>query len=124
MVKILVVDDDEDLLEMVTMMLRASNMQVIPLNAGALVKEALQNERPDFLLMDIFLGDSDGRQLCKELKEPDNYPQLPVFLYSAGEISSASIVASNADFFLRKPFNMTQLVDRIHEYLKKELKNS
>ena len=119
MVKVLIVDDDQDLLEMVTLMLTASRMQVKSLNAGALLFEALGEERPDILLMDIFLGDSDGRQLCKQLKNSVTYTGFPVFLYSAGDISNASIVESNADCFLHKPFEMYHLVNRIHEILKK-----
>ena len=119
MIKILVVDDDEDLLDMVTLMLTASNMRVIALNEGALLFESLKKEQPDIVLMDIFLGDIDGRQLCKELKQANTYRGMPVILYSASEISPASIVESDADYFLRKPFNMSHLVSRIHEELKK-----
>ncbi|MEO5594127.1 MAG: response regulator [Chitinophagaceae bacterium] len=119
MVKVLIVDDDEDLLEMVTLMLRASRMQVKSLNAGALLLETLKTETPDILLMDIFLGDSDGRKLCKELKNSIAYTGFPVFLYSAGEITNASIVESDADYFMRKPFEMSHLVNRIHESIKK-----
>jgi DNA-binding response OmpR family regulator len=119
MLKVLIVDDDEDLLEMVTLMLQANFMEVKSLNAGASLFDALDSERPDILLMDIFLGDSDGRYLCKKLKSSATYTGFPVFLYSAGDISNASIVESNADQFLRKPFEMTTLVNRIHESLKK-----
>jgi DNA-binding response OmpR family regulator len=119
MLKVLIVDDDEDLLEMVTLMLRANLMQVKSLNAGAGLFDSLDAERPDILLMDIFLGDSDGRQLCKQVKTSVNFTGLPVFLYSAGDISSASIVESKADYFLRKPFGMATLVNSIQEHLKK-----
>jgi DNA-binding response OmpR family regulator len=119
MIKILIVDDDEDLLEMVTLMLTTSRMEVKTLSAGALLFKTLGTEMPDILLMDIFLGDSDGRQLCKQLKGSGTYTGFPVFLYSAGDITSASIVESDADYFLRKPFEMSHLVNRIHESLKK-----
>jgi DNA-binding response OmpR family regulator len=119
MVNVLIVDDDEDLLEMVTLMLRASSMLVKTLNTGALLLETVGAQPPDVLLMDIFLGDSDGRQLCKQLKSSRAYSGFPVFLYSAGEITNASIVESDADYFLRKPFEMSHLVARIHESLKK-----
>jgi DNA-binding response OmpR family regulator len=118
MIRILIVDDDEDLLEMVTLMLEAHQMQVKTLNAGRFLDEALIVETPDVLLMDIYLGDSDGRILCHELKTSGKYPQLTVFLYSAGDISSQSIVESLADSFFRKPFAMNVLVDSIRETVK------
>lgn len=119
MVKVLVVDDDEDLLEMVTLMLRTSHMSVTSLNAGALLFQTIDADEPDILLMDIFLGDSDGRQLCKELKSSAAYTGFPILLYSAGEISKASIEQSDADYFLRKPFEMSYLVKCINERVKK-----
>ena len=118
-VKVLIVDDDEDLLEMVTLMLRANQMQVTGLATATRLLETLQTDPPDLLLMDIFLGDNDGRQICRELKNSGSYPHLPIFLYSAGDISAASINESTADHFFRKPFEMQQLVSRIHQTLQK-----
>lgn len=115
MIKVLLVDDDEDLLEMVTLILTSNKMQVSSLTAGATVVETVLARPPDVLLMDIFLGDSDGREICKQIKNTASYSGFPVLLYSAGEVTNASIVASNADYFLRKPFNVTQLVATINE---------
>ena len=119
MVKVLLVDDDEDLLEMVTLMLTANNFQVESLPRGDLLFDAIEAQTPDILLMDVFLGDSDGRQLCRQLKSSHTYAGFPIFLYSAADISNASFKESNADFFLRKPFNMTELVNNIYERVKK-----
>jgi len=118
-VKVLIVDDDEDLLEMVTLMLTANQMQVTGLTTVSGLFEILQADPPDVLLMDIFLGDSDGRQICKTLKNSGSYAGFPIFLYSAGDISTASINESTADYFFRKPFEMHQLVSRIHQTMQK-----
>ncbi|MEO5684895.1 MAG: response regulator [Chitinophagaceae bacterium] len=119
MIKVLVVDDDADLLEMITMMLTANNMNIQSLSGGTSLFQMLSAQRPDLLLMDIFLGDSDGRQLCKQMKNSGQYSDVPVLLYSAGEISTASIKESEADHFFRKPFEMHQLVNVIRESVKK-----
>lgn len=120
MVRVLVVDDDKDLLEMIIIMLRANRMEVKSLSGGTALFETLATETPDILLMDIFLGDSDGRELCKQVKKSTAYHRLPVLLYSAGEIAAASIADSNADHFLRKPFEMTHLISQIRARVKQK----
>ncbi len=118
MINVLVVDDDNDLLEMVTFALNANEMTVSSLSEGQHVLETVLARPPDVLLMDIFLGDSDGRQLCKQIKSTAAYMGFPILLYSAGEISNASIVESSADFFLRKPFDLQRLIAAIRQYIK------
>jgi DNA-binding response OmpR family regulator len=117
MPKVLVIDDDEDLLEMVTLMLESNGIEATGLNTGQLLFNALALQSPDVLIMDIYLGDSDGRDLCKLLKDSPTYADLPIFLYSARDISHSSIVASKADLFFRKPFVMKQLVERIRDQM-------
>jgi len=65
--------------------------------------------------MDIFLGDCDGRALCKQLRATEKYARLPVVLYSAGEITNASARDCGATFFLRKLFEMQALLDKVHQ---------
>lgn len=115
MVKVLLIDDDEDLLEMMTLMLRSNGMDVISLNDGTMLYRALAERLPDILIMDVFLGNSDGRVLCRSLKESKEYTGFPVFLYSAGDLLQASVTDSKADQFFRKPFEMSQLIDRIYK---------
>jgi len=115
MVRVLIVDDDEDLLEMVSMMLRASGMEVWGLTNGDGLIAAIEAHSPQIILMDIYMGEQDGRQLCRKIKNSTLYRNLPVILYSAGNIPPASITASGADFFLNKPFDMKTLVSKIKQ---------
>ena len=117
MTKILVVDDDADLLEMVTLVLRTYGMEVASLNNGTHFFHTLSHFTPDIIVMDIYLGDADGRILCKELKTTTDYAGIPVILYSAGNISPASIEESEADDFLQKPFDIGFLFSRIQQQL-------
>lgn len=113
MIKVLVVDDDGDLLEMVTIMLRASDMEVQTLSNGENLAASIDAGQPHIILMDIYLGDYDGRALCKKIKSQIKYAMLPVLLYSAGNINVTSVTESGADGFLQKPFDMKTLVSRI-----------
>ena len=114
-------DDDEDLLEMLTMVFRArGDTEIKGFARGSLLLESLAIEKPDMVLMDIYLGDSDGRNLCRKLKNSHEYSAIPVILYSAGNISKSSIVDSLADDFVHKPFDLSSLFSRIQQNLRKQ----
>jgi DNA-binding response OmpR family regulator len=115
MLKVLVVDDDQDLLEMVTLVLRTHGMEVFGVNNHADFFTVLDQYRPDLIVLDIYLQEADGRELCRKVKEMDSFSKIPVLLYSAGHISAASIEACQADGFLQKPFDISNLLKRIHE---------
>jgi DNA-binding response OmpR family regulator len=115
MINVLLVDDDVDLLDMVCLMLISHNMDAECISDGSCVLSNLQNKRPDVLVMDIFLGNYDGRSLCREVKEREEYSTLPILLYSAGNVTRESIKASGANDFISKPFDMTDIIRRITE---------
>jgi DNA-binding response OmpR family regulator len=120
MVNVFVLDDDLDLLEMVTLMLQANGMSVKSFPTADSLRSSLGFASPDVLLMDIFLGDSDGRELCRQLKTEPGYSGFPIILYSAGDVPTASVAAAGADFFMRKPFDMSVLVSHIQQIGEKE----
>ncbi|MBC7937946.1 MAG: response regulator [Rhizobacter sp.] len=110
---ILVVDDDADLLELVTLVLKRSHYQVTALQDGTKVVPTVEDITPDIILMDIYLGSTDGRNICKNLKSSDKFHDIPVILYSAGNITSQSIKESMADSFIVKPFNNAEILAKI-----------
>lgn len=113
MIKVLLVDDDIDLLEMVCLMLNTHQMDAECISQGENVLTCLQANKPDILVMDIYLGKEDGRILCRDIKNSGKYSTLPVLLYSAGNVSSTSISECGADDFIQKPFDMSLLINRI-----------
>lgn len=113
MVKVVLLDDDHDLLEMVCMMLNTPQITPVCFEDCKEVLPVLSKVNPDVLVMDIFLGACDGRSLCKQIKGMKNHSNLPVLLYSAGEIMPETIEDCGADGFLRKPFEMDDLIDKV-----------
>jgi DNA-binding response OmpR family regulator len=113
MVRVLIVDDDIDLLEMICLMASSNGFNPTCVSSGKAALEALEKEKFSLLLMDIFLGDYDGRQIARELKESINYSHIPILLYSAGQIEPSSIAESKAEGFIQKPFNMHDMIYRI-----------
>jgi len=117
MQKILVVDNDKDLLEMVEMSLSRLGYRITTLAKGSGFLNIVDSVRPDIILLDIFLGDADGRNLCFLMKREPTYAKIPVILYSAGHISLSTIEHSKADEFMVKPFEMKQLLEKIRGLL-------
>ena len=113
MVNVLVIDDDKDLLDMVEMVLVNYDFHVSVLNHASPLFETIELRKPDIILMDIYLGDADGRQLCHTLKTSSAFSSSPVILYSAGFIQPSTRQESLADDFLPKPFDNAQLVERL-----------
>ena len=114
MPNVLVIDDDIDLLEMVEAVLTSYDMTVSCSSNGARLIESIKEANPDIILMDIYLGDVDGRELCQNLKASNEFSHIPVILYSAGNISRSSIHNSKADDFIVKPFDVSALAKKIN----------
>lgn len=118
MSSILVVDDNPDLLELVCQMIVFSGFDARGLADGRHLFECLQSQPYDLLLMDIFMGECDGRALARTVKSDEQFSHIPVILYSAGVLDEDSIRASGADAFLKKPFEMDELLDTIRRLLR------
>ncbi len=118
MSKVLVVDDDADLLEMVDIALSKQGFTTSTINNGKHFFNKVESFRPDIILLDIFLGDADGRKLCHRLKETATSQDIPVILYSAGHVSGSSIERSLANAFVSKPFEIKHLVAKIKSLLR------
>ncbi len=117
MQKILIVDDDKDLLEMVEMTLSRLGYHITTLAKGSRFINVVESIRPDIILLDIFLGDADGRNLCHKMKLQPAYENIPVILYSAGYVPRSTIEHSKADEFMIKPFEIKQLLEKIKKLL-------
>jgi len=120
MTHVLIMDDEEDLLDMVSMGLTRFGLQTTCiLEPSAFFSQVLHNE-PDIILMDIYLTKADGRDICRQLKENKNFAHIPVVLYSAGNISDESIHSSLADGFVHKPFELKELSEKLLNLVSKK----
>jgi len=118
MKKVLIADDDVDLLDMVKMLLSRAGFAISTIATGKFFFEKVTTVKPDIILLDVFLGDTDGRSLCQLVKTDPQYQDIPVILYSAGYISNSSISYSKANAFFSKPFDIKELVAKIKALVK------
>jgi DNA-binding response OmpR family regulator len=111
--KILVCDDDEGILDMVTFVLEDSGYNVIPEKNSMNVYSVIQREQPDLLLLDLWMPVLSGDQVLKVLKSNPQTMRLPVIIISASTEGQKIAVEAGASDFLAKPFDIDQLVNRV-----------
>ncbi len=115
--KILIVDDDPYIREIIMMILKLEGYNVAELDNGTAVINTVHEIRPDIVLLDIQLGDIDGRDICRELKQHSATRDIPVIIISGNQSWHAFLDNEcNADGFLTKPFEMKELVDNIKRF--------
>jgi two-component system phosphate regulon response regulator PhoB len=122
MAKVLVVDDEPDILQMLMQQLRASGMEVV--GAGT-AREALQiarTEGPDLVLLDLMLPDLDGLEVCKRLRRDPITERIPVIMVSArgSEMDRVLGFELGADDYIIKPFSPRELVLRVRRSLERQ----
>ena len=120
--KILVVDDEVDLVEMLTMRLEASGYEVITASNGQEGLDKAQNENPDLMLLDVMMPIMNGYQVCRLLKFDDRFKHIPIIMLTAKTQDSdeATGKQTGADSYIGKPFDWKILHAEIKKYLKEE----
>lgn len=114
--KILVVDDERDILECLTMILEEEGYNVVPTVDGEYLEKLQIDDLPDLILLDVLLSGKDGRELVKYLKTQKETRRIPVIVISAHPTAEASALEAGADLFLAKPFDLSYLLDKIVKF--------
>jgi Response regulator containing CheY-like receiver, AAA-type ATPase, and DNA-binding domains len=117
MSKILVVDDDHDILTVVKILLNMNNFSVKTISKWEYISEEIQKFSPDLILLDVALGSADGREICKKLKKSEETNHIPVILFSAHYDLVNNIGGCMADGLVTKPFETSYLLDTIRKNL-------
>ncbi|RVT96535.1 response regulator transcription factor [Mucilaginibacter limnophilus] len=109
---IMIADDDPGIVDAVGMMLEFEGYLVRSTGYGSDVLK-LENDFPDLLLLDIWMSGEDGRDICRKLKADVIKKGIPVLMISASKDIRQSAMDAGADDFLAKPFEMTDLMQKI-----------
>ena len=117
MKKILFVDDDVDLLAAIKIRLRQKGFEVAVTTSCNEGLEILRTFNPDLILLDVNVGDEDGRLMCRQIKEQAEYEHIPVILVSANVEAQKTYRDYRADNFISKPFDFSGLFDTLSLYL-------
>ncbi len=119
--KILIVDDDSDILEALKLTFE-SDYNTRTITEGQETFEIVREFKPNLILLDIFLSGIDGRAICKDLKNSESSKNIPVIMISANRDVAESAEEAGADFFFAKPFDVSDLSEKVEEILGKSTK--
>jgi DNA-binding response OmpR family regulator len=121
---ILVVDDDPDLVESVSMKLESEDFRVAKAFDGIEAMDRIKEERPALVILDVMMPRKNGYELCDELKASDEYKNIAVVLLTAvaDAVTSTSYTHMDgkttlADDFIPKPIELDKLVEMVKENL-------
>jgi len=121
--KILIIDDEVDLVDLVKMRLEFKDYYVLPLYTSARAMEVTKREKPDLILLDVMMPDKDGYEVSKELKSDPETRDIPVILFTAKSEERGRIKEkfgeSGSDDFILKPFDPDDLLVKVERLLKK-----
>lgn len=116
MSKILVVDDDEDILFTVDRILTKNHFDVTCLSDCRKMVQTAQDMKPDLILLDINLGYCDGRKLCLDMKSKHRFGKH-ILLFSANSEMVKGLSLYGADDFIEKPFDIKRFVETIRQHI-------
>ncbi len=112
MLKIMIIEDDLDLLHGLRFLLQAYHCKICPLSDADEIMKTVGLLQPDLILLDIKLDHSNGLDVCREIKG-SYLKDIPVFIMSGLPDVEKTAYDAGADFFLAKPFDSETLLARI-----------
>lgn len=119
--RILLVDDEKDLVETLTYRLEANNYEVIPAYDGQEGLNKAKSEKPDLIILDLMLPKMNGYEVCQLLKFDEKYKHIPIIMFTArtqeSDKKTGLEVGTNA--YITKPFEAQVLLSKIKELLEK-----
>jgi OmpR family response regulator RpaB len=126
--KILVVDDDPEIREAISLILEANGYTLVTAQDGVEGLSKLKEEKPDLMILDLLMPRLDGFGVCKELKDPrwSKYAHIPIIILSSVREDASrrryeleTGVQLDVDDYVEKPIEHTVLLERIGKVLKK-----
>jgi len=114
MLRVLIIDDEEDTLLLLKTILQRKGFEVNTVSTGRYAVNAATEYKPDVVLLDIKLDEPyDGRDICRELKANEHTRNSKIFLCSA-HVTKTRNNLYNEDGFIQKPFDINAVVEKIN----------
>lgn len=116
--KILVVDDENDILDAIQIILERENFIVASVSKGEEIYREVDDFMPDLILLDVLISGNDGRTVSQKLKTDDKTKEIPIIMMSAHPSVVKNYSTFGANDFLAKPFEIEDLLKIIRKNLK------
>lgn len=120
--RILVIEDEQGLAQMIKMRLVPCGYEVELVFDGEMGLERAREWKPDLILLDVMLPNLDGWEICRLLKFDFDYKDIPIIILTARASKQDEETAkeARADAYMTKPFDAPVLMDKIRELLKEQ----
>ncbi len=125
--RILVVDDEIYIVHILEFSLTMEGYSVLTASDGEEALRIIEQERPDLVVLDIMMPKLDGYEVCRRLRQDEQFRSLPVILLSAKgrPIDREAGLGAGADDYITKPFSPRKLLEKMRELLdRQELKKA
>ena len=116
--RILIVDDEPNIVATVSPLLRARGYDVVPAMSGRAGLDAVERDKPDLIVLDLGLPDLDGVEVCRQIRQTSNVPIL-VLSARGAEPDKVAALDAGADDYVTKPFGPEELLARIRAALRR-----
>ena len=121
--RVLIVDDNNDILWVVEIILKRYGFEVMTTLKGEEVMSKTKQFAPQLILLDVFLSGVDGIDVCNNLKSNPSTKDIPIIMISAHTSFKEIKKFCKADDFISKPFDANELVKKINYYIEPSLSN-
>jgi len=115
--RILILDDNQDILEIVHETLEYEQFDVKSTGDGTDVMPLVEAFNPDLVILDYRVAGTNGGELCRQIKAHPKFGEIPVIIFSAYINHQADLFAYGCDAIINKPFDLTELVEKVNSLL-------
>lgn len=115
--RIVVVDDNTDILDVLELALGDAGYQTILVSRADRALGVIKKEKPDLIILDVLMSGKDGRILCGEIKSDPELADIPVLMTSAYPNAAASVKDYGADGYIAKPFGLDDFLLQVENYI-------
>ena len=115
--RILVLDDNHDILDVVSETLSYEQFEVQSTSRGEMVIPLMEKFVPDLIILDYRVAGINGGELCQQIKSNPDFKDTPVIIFSAYINHADELLAYGCDAIINKPFDLTELVNTVNMLL-------
>ncbi|MBN1622169.1 MAG: response regulator [Endomicrobiales bacterium] len=116
--KILIADDEQEIIDLLEIALKSANYDVVSVTHGAQIPELIQKEKPDLLILDVLLPGIDGYSLQLQFSQQEQTRNIPVIIITALPAAKTLFEKfQQVKLFLSKPFDTSELLVKVEEIL-------
>jgi len=115
--RILVLDDNQDILDIVHETLTYENFEVRSTGEAEEVMPLVEAFNPDLVILDYRVAGTNGGEICRKIKSHPKFSNVPVIIFSAYINHDADLLAYGCDAIINKPFDLTELVEKVNNLI-------